>query len=418
MSALDDQLHKLVLEVLENRSLREAGRELKLHYSGLSRGRLKKSFRNRKLVDLSRSSVLEISDLARKILIERGHPANLIEELSRKRNGHPILLDTARATENRRRADPATRASSLSDLYAHAALQLEASDFPSGNLASATFFADGEEQREIEAAATMDLLYAFVNAAYFASFATALRRRLRQPEFRRLPVDPFKCLELSDDFRRIPPEEVTVMLRAIGRSTRDIFHWTPQAFASFVLPALQNDGRVFEYLSALCRFDDAECEVLAEPQLVLASASVASFRASATALAAARTILEAIPADISDDLYLIASKIRDSCHFTNGDRYERAQEALRTLPLRDDPKNTDILHMREDLRMTVQATGRDDGVWFMVFDSCYAHVSRRGSILKEADDDENIVHCYRATKNEEGSTPTGDWNPGKYLYFP
>jgi hypothetical protein len=373
MPNLEKELYGLIQDVIKGtRTLTRAAQKLRLEISTLHK--LKPSFRTKTLVRLLVCEMPQAKELAKRILRERGFP--------------PAMIDTVEATDHvisyaevakkfGTQKKQARSVHGLMDFYMHAALQLETVDFPGGELAAALL---GESDRNaVQAAAAADLIYCFVNASYFSSIARVLWSRQRDPKNKGMPVHPFNMIGLEETY--VTPDakywkgKTGETLRAMGQGPREIFQQKLPTFEVGMVPSIEEGRTAYGYLYELCQFGSVDCEV-AEARFVLASASVAAFRATIAALSAAGTIVDfGSGGEVGEPLYSLALKIRELSHYTYLLKFEDAAASLKQLP---EPHQG---YIARDYAMTVRALGDDEGVWFIVLDSQQAYVSQCGSVL-------------------------------------
>ena len=212
-------------------------------------------------------------------------------------------------------------------------------------------------REKLDRALIADLLFTFINARFFSSYAGALRRKMP------VPIHPFCWLDLGPFTTEAAAERdaardqanslsdgIDHYLFAWGRETKFVFldkrqipasedGPDPQKSADATLDeiierAVHDDAMVCPGLSTLLEFDTSNAQV-PDPNVVMACAATAAFRSELAVVSAARTLLLCLadqPPSRRSPLLRIASRLFDQCQATYLLAADRMEEALRALP--------------------------------------------------------------------------------------
>ena len=399
-----------------------------------------------------------ISRLAGELMVLLGVPPNYVAAIGAQTDAMPkasniIPFPPSRPPRAKRWRPPPH--DSERPVFIHAALQLEACDFPQGGLKTELFDVASAARSGLERAALTDLLSTFIDARYFAAFAQALRTDTA------IPRHPF------DKFRLTPflyPEKVAAyrervkksLLRRLyvpeqfvfeGRDTRAIFDyaletapvkgsyeakianltatgtadrfppWKQDAFAASVdrlaAAAAASSTRLYDELYGLTDFKPSDWIVPQKP-LLLASASCAANRAELAAMCAGhslRLVWGEDAAYAATPLVTISSKIYELCHETYLLSSEHWGKAIRALPK---PRQRQFVSDRALLWGQYQNTGAalasDEGVWFHFrteTQRALAYLNRHGSLQTDILDDDGGREIHRFVTHDPRLMPRG-----------
>jgi hypothetical protein len=338
-------------------------------------------------------------------------------------------------------------------VFRHAALQLEARDFPSGALRELAFETPNPERVGLEYAAITDLLTTFVDARYFAAFASALRSGTALPQhpFDAYSLEPFLYPEKVAAFQKrvegTPVRELYMFEQFVfeGRDPRAIFKTAgDESFASLeafladatatgfadTFPPFNNTAfdtvvsqlkaaaaapgatELYDTLHDIVNFKPCDWPI-PEKKLVLTAASCAAIRAELTAMCTAYTFRLAWGDDLAlagTPLVAISSKIFELCHETYLLTAEHWGQAIRRLPKtkqRQYVSDGDLMDMQ--YRSTITALASDDGLWFMFGEKKrgLAFLSRNGSVFQtDVLDEDGTSERHRFVTHDPALMPT------------
>lgn len=406
----------------EGRTLREVADEIGTAPSTLSAPRLKAG-QLRTIEKLAGwEQAPSVRACAQELLELMGIPRDIVASIgSAPRGGNVIDLVSYRTP----RKSPAK--SALRPVFIHAALQMEATDFPPRTLAELLFDDPAADFDTLSKRAINDLVMLFADARYFAAFAQALRCDNKPPRhsFDTFRLHPFLYLEKVDAYNATVTgtgvEQIYAAEQYVftGRGVFDIFRGTPgsdswdamiERMTAHVAPqnflpydfeqknaaveriareAQTENGQLYEALAYMTDLLPGDWHVPEKP-LVLAAASCAAIRADMTALCAATAFRHAWrddPVLSRTALFRVASLIHSLCHQTYLTASEHWGRAVRDLPEEDERQfMSDRKTMWGQYASTVEALSSDDGAWFLFRTparEALAYVSRNGSLLQE-----------------------------------
>jgi hypothetical protein len=328
-----------------------------------------------------------------------------------------IRLDKARMRNRTERELPA---------LVHAGLQLQVTDFAQDALIDAAV--QGDVREKLDRALIGDLIFTYVNARFFSSYASALRRK------KPVPIHPFGWLQLGPfatedaaqkDVAREQAKSLTDgidhYLFSMGRETKFVFmdnrqypangedarnlQRSSEALDEIIELAAHDDAMVCPRLSTLLEFDTSEVEV-PDSQVVIACAAMAAFRCELALVAAARTLLLSFadqPPSRRSPLLRVASRIFDQCRATYLLAAERVDEAVGALP-ETDPRQHQSDHERimYGYHLTGTALSKAEGIWFFL----HHNQSRRlGTSMSIASLSSKGSALFPATFDERGTGP-------------
>jgi hypothetical protein len=327
-------------------------------------------------------------------------------------------------------------------LFRHAGLQLQFADFAEDALIDSAVLEEPWEAVHLAAAAS--LVFTFINARFFSSYAIAVRRNMPVPihPFGWLELGPFVTKERADNdvpgAKSEMEEGIDRFMYSMGRDPRLVFsdnrefahlredgpdlNKPAQTFASELIGlAARDDAAVYPYMIDLLEFETKPLDV-PERDVVAACAATAAFRCELAAINAAQSILQTLADETSfprrPPLVRIASRIFEQCHATYLLSADRMGQALRALPednpQQHQPDRERILH---GYQLSGNALSTATGLWFFLHHKpgprlktvmSIAFLSREGSVLFPATFDERGVgeSYHRFSLRDESKLPT------------